>query len=92
MLKGFPTVEDAVVLGLPDERWGESVTALVQLRPNETLDTEALLAHCRAHLASYKAPRRIEVVAAVPRHPSGKPDYGRARRQLLDEHLEGSRA
>jgi acyl-CoA synthetase (AMP-forming)/AMP-acid ligase II len=72
-------VFDAVVVGIPDERWGERVVAVVQLRPGATLAREDLADHVRAHLASYKAPRDLVLVDAVVRSPSGKPDYRWAR-------------
>ena len=58
VLKAHPDVFDAVVVGVPDPRWGERVTAVVVLRPGQVMDTDELIAHCRAHLAGFKAPRR----------------------------------
>ncbi len=67
-----PSVLEAAVVGLPDERWGELVTALVV--PREGMDIEAaeLEAFCRERLAGFKVPRRVEVVDELPRNPMGK--------------------
>ena len=76
VLKAHPDVFDALVVGVPDERWGERVAAVVQLRPGVPEPTlDALQAHCREHLAGYKVPRQLHVVEKVSRQPSGKPDY-----------------
>ena len=74
-LKAHPDVLDAVVVGVPDARWGELVAAVVQLRPEAPLDPAGLERHCRDRLASYKVPKRVELVDLVVRNPSGKPDY-----------------
>ncbi len=78
-LKGHDDVMDAVVVGVTDERWGQRVSALVQLRPGAEVAVEALEAHCRARVAGYKVPRRIHLIDHIERHPSGKPDYRWAR-------------
>jgi fatty-acyl-CoA synthase len=78
-LKSHPSVFDAVVVGVPDDRWGERVTAVVQPRPGTTPALDELSDHVRAHLASYKVPRGLVLVDAVVRSPSGKPDYRWAR-------------
>jgi acyl-CoA synthetase (AMP-forming)/AMP-acid ligase II len=74
-LKSHPAVFDAVVVGVPDERWGERVTAIVRARPGDTPTLEELSTHCRTLLASYKVPRGLVLVDDVVRSPSGKPDY-----------------
>jgi acyl-CoA synthetase (AMP-forming)/AMP-acid ligase II len=74
-LKAHPAVFDALVVGVPDERWGQKVAAVVQLREGTELTLEELDAHCRSRLAGYKIPRRLTLVEAVQRSPSGKPDY-----------------
>lgn len=78
-LKGHPEVFDALVVGAPDERWGETVTAVVQPRGGRAPSLAELQEHCRGHLAGYKLPRRLHVVEQVGRQPSGKPDYPWAR-------------
>ena len=65
-------VLEAAVLGLPDERWGERVTAAVVLRDGKSLAADALQAFCRDRLAGYKVPRRIDFLPALPRNPMGK--------------------
>jgi acyl-CoA synthetase (AMP-forming)/AMP-acid ligase II len=72
-------VQDVLVVGVPDERWGQRVVAVVQARPDQQLTFEELQAHARAHLAGYKVPRAMVVVGTVQRAPNGKPDYAWAR-------------
>jgi acyl-CoA synthetase (AMP-forming)/AMP-acid ligase II len=78
-VKSHPAVFDAVVVGLPDERWGERVVAVAQLRPGVTLTADELTKYVRTQLAAYKAPRDLVLVDSVVRSPSGKPDYRWAR-------------
>jgi acyl-CoA synthetase (AMP-forming)/AMP-acid ligase II len=78
-LRSHPSVLDAVVVGLPDWRWGERVVAVVQARPGRALTLEDLAAHCRVQVAAYKVPRALHLVNAVQHQPSGKPDYEWAR-------------
>jgi len=85
-LKQHPAVYDAAVVGLPDERWGEAVTALVELRAGARPTQEELRAHVRERLAPYKAPKSVVFVESLCRAPSGKVDYkalkARAREAL----------
>jgi acyl-CoA synthetase (AMP-forming)/AMP-acid ligase II len=83
-LKSHPAVFDAVVVGLPDERWGERVTAVVQARPGATPTLDELAVHTRAHLASYKVPRGLVLVDEIVRSPSGKPDYRWAKAAAIE--------
>lgn len=78
-LKTHPAVADALVVGLPDPRWGERVVAVVCLRPDAGVSAEALQAHCRDHVAGYKLPRAIVFAPAVARTNTGKPDYAWAK-------------
>ena len=78
-LKAHPSVFDALVVGVPDERWGQRVAAIVEPRPGATPTLEELTEHCRTKVARYKVPRELHLVGAMPRHPSGKPDYRRAK-------------
>jgi acyl-CoA synthetase (AMP-forming)/AMP-acid ligase II len=79
VLKACGAVEDAVVVGVPDERWGQRVAAVVCARAGADVTLGVIDAHCRAHLAGYKVPRELHVVGRVERQPSGKPDYRWAR-------------
>ena len=75
-LKAHPAVYDAVVVGVPDERYGQRVAALVQVREGETAPTqEDLVEHCRSRIAGYKVPRLVVPVETMRRSPSGKADY-----------------
>jgi acyl-CoA synthetase (AMP-forming)/AMP-acid ligase II len=84
VLKSSPDVFDAVVVGVPDERWGERVTAVVQARPGATPALDQLAEHTRAQLASYKVPRALVLVDEIVRSPSGKPDYRWAKAVAMD--------
>ena len=75
-VRSHPDVMDAIVCGAPDERWGQTVAAIIQPRVgHEAPSLESLQEHCRASIAGYKVPRRLHVVDVVERAPSGKPDY-----------------
>ena len=74
-IKSLPDVVDAVVVGVPDERWGQRVAAVLQVRPGADVTLAALDAHCRTKVAGYKVPRQLKIVDQIQRHPSGKPDY-----------------
>lgn len=75
VVRSHPSVFDAVVVGLPDERWGEIVAAVVHPRPGAAPNLDELSEHCRTTIASFKVPRRMVLVDEVVRSPSGKPDY-----------------
>jgi len=79
VLRTHDGVVDAVVVGAPDDRWGEIVTAVVQAHPGQAPTLDELADHCRAQLAPFKVPRRLVLVDAVRRSASGKPDYRWAR-------------
>jgi fatty-acyl-CoA synthase len=60
------------VIGIADERWGETGLAIVVLRPGTSADEAAILAHCRANLARFKCPSKIQFIDALPRNATGK--------------------
>ncbi len=75
-LKAHPAIFDAIVVGVPDEKFGNKVAALVQLREEVDAPSVAeIQEHCRTRVAGYKVPRLVELVPGVQRSPSGKPDY-----------------
>ena len=84
-LKTHPDVEDALVVGVPDERWGNAVTAVVEPRPGRRFDEAALREHVKAHLAGYKVQKRIVATERMFRAPNGKADYKRARSYAFEE-------
>jgi 3-oxocholest-4-en-26-oate---CoA ligase len=75
VLKSHPDVFDAIVVGVPDSRWGETVAAVVAPRAGRTITLEMIGEYCRSALAGYKVPRRLIVVDTVERTPAGKPNY-----------------
>jgi fatty-acyl-CoA synthase len=83
-LKTHPSVLDACVLGVADERWGEVVMAVVEPRPATSPNEAQLIAHVKERLAGYKAPRRVRVVDTIGRTPAGKMDYSRHRREMAE--------
>ncbi|MGW6581618.1 acyl-CoA synthetase [Streptomyces globisporus] len=75
-LKSHADVYDALVAGVPDERWGNRVAAVVQLREGaDALTLDSVQAHCRTRLAGYKIPRALVLADRIQRSPSGKADY-----------------
>ncbi|MGH3242710.1 MAG: AMP-binding enzyme, partial [Spirillospora sp.] len=75
-----PAVYDAVVTGVPDERWGNRVAAVIQPTDKNEPTAADLDAHCRARLSGYKVPRLYAFVAEMKRSPAGKADYRWAKR------------
>jgi fatty-acyl-CoA synthase len=87
-LKRHEAVEDALVFGLPDERFGQRVVAVASLAPGAgggTVEPSAIVDAVREQLSSYKLPRQVVLVPEVPRAPNGKADYPRARELFESE-------
>ena len=69
---GHSAVQDVAVIGVPSEKWGEAVKAVVVLKAGETLLEAELIRYTREHVAGYKAPKSVDFVAELPRNASGK--------------------
>ncbi len=84
-LRSHPGVYDAVVVGVPDERWGQRVAAVVQAQPGAVLTLDELAEHCSTHIARYKLPRELHLVESMQRSPAGKADYAWAKGVALGD-------
>ncbi len=84
-LKLHPAIVDAVAVGLPDDRFGEAITAVVELGPEASLDEADVIAHVKGRLAAYKAPKRVLPIGTIGRAPNGKVDYKRLKAWAADE-------
>jgi 3-oxocholest-4-en-26-oate---CoA ligase len=83
-VKRVPGVRDCLVVGVDDDRFGQSVTAVVSLEDRAIADEPAIIASVKQQLAGFKAPKRVVFVAEVPRAPNGKADYQLARQYAVD--------
>ena len=72
VLAEHPAVMEVAIIGVPDDRWGESVKAVVSLKPDTSATEEELIAWCRDRLAHYKCPKSVDLLEALPRNPTGK--------------------
>ncbi|MGK2948236.1 MAG: acyl-CoA synthetase [Acidimicrobiales bacterium] len=84
-LKTHESVIDAVAVGVPDEKFGEAITAVVELTPGSPFDEGAIVAHVKSKLASYKAPKRVLTIDTIGRAPNGKVDYKRLKGWAADQ-------
>ncbi len=82
-IKAHPAVYDCLVVGLPDENYGQAVAAVVQCREGETVELEGLREFLRAPLSGYKLPRALTLVPEIPRNATGKAQYPRAKEMAL---------
>jgi acyl-CoA synthetase (AMP-forming)/AMP-acid ligase II len=85
ILKEHPTVLDAVTVGIPDDKFGEAITAVVQAQPGATLDSDELIAWVKSRLASFKAPKHVVSIDTIGRAPNGKVDYRRMKGFAADQ-------
>ncbi|WP_078290247.1 acyl-CoA synthetase [Mycobacterium sp. D16R24] len=88
VLKGHPAVFDAVVVGVPDEKWGQHVGAVIAVRDGVPLTFEDLDGHARKEIAGYKVPRSVWIVDTVKRNPAGKADYRWAKEVSETEKVD----
>ena len=72
VLAEHPSVMEVAIIGVPDDRWGETVKAVVSLKPDTEATEDELIAYCREHLAHYKCPKSVDIIEALPRNPTGK--------------------
>ncbi|HJR24318.1 MAG TPA: acyl-CoA synthetase [Acidimicrobiales bacterium] len=79
VLKTHESVADAVAVGVPDEKFGEAITAVVELASGSSLDEGAIIGHVKGKLAAYKAPKRVLSIDTIGRAPNGKVDYKRLK-------------
>jgi acyl-CoA synthetase (AMP-forming)/AMP-acid ligase II len=82
VLRSHPKVEEAAVIGVPDQEWGQQPRAIVVLKKAEALTPEEMMEHCRSKLAGFKRPRSVVFVDALPRNPMGKV----LRKKLREEY------
>jgi fatty-acyl-CoA synthase len=84
----LPQVSEVAVIGLPDARWIEAVTAIVVIKEGQTLTSETVVAHCAQSMAHFKMPKRVIFVDSLPKNPSGK----LLKRELRQRYVETANA
>jgi long-chain acyl-CoA synthetase len=85
VLYTHPKVAEAAVIGVPDEKWGEAVKALIVLKEGQETDAGALIAYCREEIAGFKCPKSIEFRDSFPRTPLGKINKKKLREPYWEE-------
>jgi acyl-CoA synthetase (AMP-forming)/AMP-acid ligase II len=83
-IRRHPAVADVGIIGVPDDKWIQTVKAIISLKPDAKASPEDIIEHCRAQIASYKKPTSVEFIDRVPRGPTGSIDY-----RSLDEKFGG---
>ena len=86
VVSALPGVRDNVVIGIPDEKWGEAVKAVVELDADAQVDAETIIEACKAQLGSVKAPKSVDFVDALPKNANGK----LLKRQVRDRYWKGA--
>ena len=85
VLSEHPAVMEVAIVGVPDEKWGESVKAFVAVKDGSSVTAEEIIEYSRERLAHYKCPKTVEIIAALPRNPTGKV----LKRELRAPYWEG---
>ena len=80
-----PAVFEVAVIGVPDEKWGEAIKAIVALKKGQKASEEEIINFCKEHLASYKKPKSVEFIDAIPKNPYGKV----LKRELREKYWAG---
>jgi fatty-acyl-CoA synthase len=86
-LMQHPDIQDCAVIGLPDEKWGERVSAVLQLRAGAAIDAATVIAFVKERIGSVKAPKQIDIWPDLPRSKVGKVLKGDVRAQLLKKEV-----
>ena len=87
VLYQLPQIAEAAIIGVPDERWGETGVAFISLKSNESIEEKDIIQHCINNLAKFKVPSSVEFIEALPRNATGK-----VLKRNLREDLLGSEA